>query len=115
MKYSEVVSIAVQAALGVMKDGHELLDAMHGDSKTWFAMYQAQCCATDEFKSKADAKSDATLKARVEDLENDLMIMNKRYSDAQQELMALKLRSAISAANSEFDKDSAKLTKKATA
>lgn len=90
MKYSDVVSVAVQAALGVMKDGHELLDATSGDSKTWFAMYQAQCAATDEFKRKADAKSDSALKARVEDLEGDLMIMNRRFADAQQELMALK-------------------------
>ena len=89
LRYSEVVSEAVKAALSA-RDGTNVFDESHEiNAETWFAMYQAQCSATDQFKMLADAKSNPVLQERIKDLEGALACMNERYANAMQRLQAV--------------------------
>lgn len=101
---SDIIALAVRAALGA-KAGNVTLD---GDlsAKDWEAMYLAQCEATDEtakrFQHIKEAKADATLKARIAELERDLAAVNRRLTDANG-APVLAMRNAALAAKAALD------------
>lgn len=78
-KFSDVVSFAVAEALGT-KDYVDKFDAADMTAEHWFAMYHAQCMATDEFAKRASAKSDKALLDRIAELEAQIARMNKRVT-----------------------------------
>lgn len=83
MKTSDVIGRAVAEALEAKKD-YALLEADDFDAANWFAMYQAQCSATDQFAKAARAKSDAALQARIAELEEQCARLNRRITEANE-------------------------------
>lgn len=49
----------------------------------WEQMYYAQCRLTDELGAKIEAGSDKTLLARIDELEDQLAEMNRRYAESE--------------------------------
>lgn len=82
-RFSDVLSQAVASALNAHKDA-EQFDAEDLDAPTWFAMYQAQCSATDQFAKKAAEKSDKALLERIAELEAQIAELNCRITRANE-------------------------------
>ena len=93
-RYSEIIALATQSALTAL-DGPNILDEHTGSREFWFKMYQAQCRATDEFKTKADEKGDAALMGRIKDLEFALKTMNEKYARLNESVLAASIALGI--------------------
>lgn len=63
--------------------GHKPIGPSDLTSEQWETLYYAQCEKTDELAEKIQAKSDAALKARIKELEEQLMRVNKSLIAAQ--------------------------------
>lgn len=75
---SEVIDAAVRAALFV-KDEPVENDVT---KEALFAMYHAQCTATDKFAKEAAKRGPKALNDRIKELEQDLATVNRRLSEA---------------------------------
>lgn len=78
-RYSEVIADAVHEAIGVCDEPPEDMESKEWH---WFAMYQAQCVATDQFGKLANKKAPSELTARIKELERDLATVNRRLSQS---------------------------------
>lgn len=78
-KFSEVLSFAVAEALGT-RDYVDQFQAEDMTAEHWFAMYHAQCSATDDFAKRAAAKEDKALLERIADLEAQIAKLNRRLT-----------------------------------
>ncbi len=77
---SDIINRAVRQAM-FGKQSYNDNDSESLDAAGWFAMYQAQCSATDDFAKRARAKEDSELKARIKDLEQQNALLNKRITE----------------------------------
>jgi hypothetical protein len=78
-KFSDVLSNAVAAAVSAHRHKPDW-DEDDLNREQWYAMYQAQCSATDALAKKAAEKSDAALMARIEELEAQIAKLNQHIT-----------------------------------
>jgi hypothetical protein len=78
-KFSDVLRDAVASALDARGDAERFEEA-DLNARAWFAMYQAQCSATDRFAKIAGEKSDKALLARIAELEAQIEALNRRLT-----------------------------------
>lgn len=79
-RFSAALSDAVVAAVSAHTDAKENFVADELQPEVWFAMYQAQCFATDRLAKIASAKSDKALLARIAELEAQIVTLNRRIT-----------------------------------
>lgn len=84
----EIIDYAVKEALEYARD-HESNSIAKID-EVW-AMYQAQCVATDEFAKKAAMKSDVALTRRIAELEAQIIALNQTIVSKNIEIDRMRL------------------------
>lgn len=103
MKQSEIIAAATEAALRALRTPDRSSELNLYEMR---AMYDAQCEATDEWAKRAQvaehAKAPATLQKRIDDLERDLAIVNRRLAAVNEGPKAI-LQEAAEAARRALD------------